>query len=266
MKLLKFSIGEDTRVGLVKGDRVAALSSRDALDALHCRDDPPYTGETFPLTEVRYLPPVVPSKIICLGQNYLEHAREMGGEPPTQPMIFYKPPSALIGHGEDIVLPSQSEEVHNEVELAVVIGRRTRNVSAEAALDCVGGYTVILDITARDIQQALKARGQQWAIAKSFDTFAPLGPWLVSAAQISDPGNLWLRLRVNSKVRQEANTSEMMFSVPETISYLSSVMTLEPGDVIATGTPRGVGAICHGDVLEAEIEGIGLLRNHVIKG
>jgi 2-keto-4-pentenoate hydratase/2-oxohepta-3-ene-1,7-dioic acid hydratase in catechol pathway len=224
--------------------------------------------EKLKLGNVKLLPPVKPSKIICLGWNYLEHIEELKHNIPEKPMVFLKPPSAVIGHEDDVVLPSRklSTEVNNEVELAVVIGRKARNVPTDRAYEHVLGYTVAQDITARDIQMRLRERKEQWDIAKAFDTFAPLGPWVASHSGVKNPHNLRISLKVNGRIRQDSNTKCMLFKVPEVIEYLTSVMTLLPGDVIMTGTPKGVDLIAEGDVLEAEIENIGVLRNRVVSG
>ena len=204
-----------------------------------------------------------PSKIIALAKNYAEHAKEMNMEVPEKPIIFLKPPSTLIGPGEPIILPRMSKRVDHEVELGVIIGRRARRVSKEEAMDYVLGYTVILDITARDLQAEAIEKGLPWSVAKGFDTFAPVGPRLVDRRELKID-DLELGLRVNGELRQLGRTSEMLFKVPELIEYISSVMTLEPGDIIATGTPPGIGPLRHGDRLEAWIEGIGKIEFDVL--
>ena len=204
-----------------------------------------------------------PSKIIALAKNYAEHAKEMNMEVPEKPIIFLKPPSALIGPGEPIILPRMSKRVDHEVELGVIIGRRARRVSKEEAMDYVLGYTVILDITARDLQAEAIEKGLPWSVAKGFDTFAPVGPRIVDRRELKID-DLELGLRVNGELRQLGRTSEMLFKVPELIEYISSIMTLEPGDIIATGTPPGIGPLRHGDRLEAWIEGIGKIEFDVL--
>ncbi len=210
----------------------------------------------WPLEEVRLLAPVTPSKIVCVGRNYAAHAAEHGAEVPTTPLIFLKPPSAVIGPGEAIVLPPQSQQVEHEAELAVVIGRRARWVRADQAWEVVWGYTVANDVTARDLQR----RDGQWTRAKGFDTFAPLGPWVDTDF---DPTDAAVMARVNGEERQLGFTREMVFPIPQLIAYITSVMTLLPGDVILTGTPAGVGPLRPGDVVEVEVEGLGVLRNPV---
>ncbi|WP_456396526.1 fumarylacetoacetate hydrolase family protein, partial [Thermococcus sp.] len=176
-----------------------------------------------------------PSKIVCLGRNYAEHAKELGHDVPKEPVIFLKPPSSLIGPNEAIILPRKSREVHHEVELAVIIGKRGRRIPREKALDYILGYTIMLDITARDLQAEAREKGLPWTIAKGFDTFAPVGPRVVDRRELNID-DLEIGLRVNGQLRQLGRTSEMVFKVPELIEYISSVMTLEPGDIIATGT------------------------------
>lgn len=206
---------------------------------------------------------VKPSKIICLGRNYAEHARELGHEIPKEPVIFLKPPSALIGPDQTIILPRRSNRVDHEVELAVIIGKRGKNIPREKAMDYVLGYTILMDITARDLQAEAKKKGLPWTVAKGFDTFAPIGPRVVDKREIN-VDDLEIGLKVNGEVRQLSRTSKMIFKIDEIIEYVSSIMTLEPGDIIATGTPEGVGPLRHGDVVEAWIEGIGKVEFDVL--
>ena len=208
------------------------------------------------LSEVTLLPPCEPSKIVCVGRNYAEHAREHGAEVPALPLIFLKPPSSLIGHEGVIHLPPQSQRVEHEAELAVVIGRRARLITPEQAADYILGYTVANDVTARDLQHS----DGQWTRSKGFDTFCPLGPWIVTGL---DPADRVIYCEVNGHMRQMASTRDMVFSVPQLVAYISSVMTLERGDVILTGTPSGVGPLASGDEVVVEVEGVGRLRNSV---
>jgi 2-keto-4-pentenoate hydratase/2-oxohepta-3-ene-1,7-dioic acid hydratase in catechol pathway len=210
-----------------------------------------------------------PHKIICVGLNYKDHAAESGVPIPKDPVLFSKYATALIGHNESIVLPPVSNEVDYEAELVVVIGRRGRNIPATAALEYVAGYTIGHDVSARDWQ--LKKDGKQWMAGKTFDTFAPLGPYLVTADEVPDPQNLRIALRLNGQTMQDSSTAQLIFGIKEVVAYLSVVMTLEPGDVIYTGTPPGVGVarkppvfLKPGDVCEVEIEGLGVLRNPVV--
>jgi 2-keto-4-pentenoate hydratase/2-oxohepta-3-ene-1,7-dioic acid hydratase in catechol pathway len=199
---------------------------------------------------------VKPSKIVCVGRNYLAHAQELGNAVPPQPMIFLKPPSALLAPGEPIVLPSQSEQVEYEGEIGVVLLERVREFSVAAAESARLGFTCVNDVTARDLQ---KADGQ-WGRAKGFDTFCPVGPLVVEGL---DWRTLEVTTRLNGTVRQHGKASEMAYSIPAIIAFISSVMTLEPGDLIATGTPAGVGRLASGDVVEVEVSGVGVLRNPV---
>ena len=198
-----------------------------------------------------------PSKIVCIGRNYLDHARELGNEVPERPLIFLKPPSSLIANGETIVLPRQSSRVEHEGEIAVIIGRTARDVTTSDAWDYVAGIAPLNDVTARDLQRA----DEQWTRAKGFDTFCPLGS--MKPASEVDRDALEVICRVNGEVRQHGRIGDMAFSVPTLIEFITSVMTLEPGDVIATGTPAGVSPISPGDVVEVEIHGVGTLSNPV---
>lgn len=199
-----------------------------------------------------------PSKIVCVGRNYLEHARELGNELPERPLLFFKPPSAVIEDGDPIVLPADSTRVEHEGEIAVVIGARARHVSVAQAARYVGAIAPLNDVTARDLQ---KTDGQ-WARAKGFDTFSPIGtPIPVGQVELSE---LEVLCRVNGELRQRGHVREMAFDIPTLIAYISRIMTLEPGDVIATGTPAGVGPLHAGDVVEVEIPGVGVLRNPVV--
>jgi 2-keto-4-pentenoate hydratase/2-oxohepta-3-ene-1,7-dioic acid hydratase in catechol pathway len=195
-----------------------------------------------------------------VGLNYVDHARELDMELPRYPIIFLKPPSAIIGHGEMIIYPPESRHVDYEAELAVVIGKQCRNVPATYADDVILGYTCFNDVTARDIQQ----EDGQWTRAKSFDTFAPLGPFVVSPENV-DISNAHIRSRVNGQLKQDSSVNNMIFDIPALIEFISHIMTLEMGDVIATGTPAGVGQLYPGDKVEIEIEGVGTLENKVIK-
>jgi 2-keto-4-pentenoate hydratase/2-oxohepta-3-ene-1,7-dioic acid hydratase in catechol pathway len=239
MKYARFRVDGAEFGGTVEGDDVIA------------------PGLRRPLAEVELLAPCSPSKIVCVGRNYAEHASEMGNEAPKEPLLFFKPPSAVTDPGASIVYPRQSNRVDFEGELGVVLGRRCRNVSRASALDYVLGFTIVNDVTARDLQ---KSDGQ-WARAKGFDTFAPIGPWIVSDL---DWRHAQITTRLNGIVKQDASTASMLFDVPALIEYISAAFTLEPGDVIATGTPSGVGPMQTGDTVAIEIEGIGTLTNRVV--
>ena len=220
----------------------------------HCRLEDLPSG-------IRMLPPCSPTKIVCVGRNYPEHAKELGNEPPKEPLIFLKPPSSLIAFGDDIVYPALSERVDFEGELGVVTRKRARNVAAAEADDYVLGYTCVNDVTARDLQR----KDGQWTRGKGFDTFCPVGPYLVTKDEV-DFDTLRVRTLVDGVVQQDGSVREMMFGVGAIIQYVSAFMTLEPGDLIATGTPSGVGPLQPGSTVRIEINTIGVLENTVVKG
>ena len=206
---------------------------------------------------MKLLEPLRPSKIVCVGRNYREHAAELGNKMPDEPLLFLKAPSALIASGDEIVLPGASQQVEHEGELGVVIGRIARNIpSGEDPLSYVLGYTCVNDVTARDLQR----KDVQFTRGKSFDTFCPVGPWIETDI---DPGNVTVETRLNGEVKQKGNTADMAFPVAFLIRYISEIMTLYPGDLIATGTPAGVSKMKPGDIVEVEVEGIGILQNRV---
>lgn len=207
----------------------------------------------YEIEDYKFLPPVKPSKIICVGLNYFDHAEELNMEIPEEPVIFLKPPSALIGHEDYIILPNVGR-VDYEGEVAVVIKKRCKNVDKEKAMDFVLGYTCFNDVTARDLQM----KDGQWTRSKSFDTFAPLGPYIVTEM----PDVLKISTRLNGRVVQKSDTSNLIFDIPTLIEFVSGIMTLERGDVIATGTPKGVGSLKSGDMIEVEVNGL-ILRNYV---
>jgi len=209
---------------------------------------------------MKLLEPVRPSKIVCVGRNYREHAAELGNKMPDEPLLFLKAPSAIISSGEDIVLPSASQQVEHEGELGVVIGRVARNIgSHEDPLGYILGYTCVNDVTARDLQR----KDVQFTRGKSFDTFCPVGPWIETDV---NPANATVVTRLNGEVKQKGNTADMAFPVGFLIRYISEIMTLYPGDLIATGTPAGVSRMKPGDIVEVEVSGIGVLRNQVVSG
>jgi 2-keto-4-pentenoate hydratase/2-oxohepta-3-ene-1,7-dioic acid hydratase in catechol pathway len=249
MKIVRFQTSAGPQFGLVDGDRVYRAEG----DYAHGFRQEELAGE---LSQLKLLCPCQPTKIVALGRNYAAHAAEHGSEVPRYPLIFLKPPSAVIGSGESILCPPQSEQVEHEAELAVVIGRRAREVSAAHAWDHVLGYTCANDVTARDLQR----NDGQWSRAKGFDTFAPLGPWIVTDL---DPAGLAVTCRVNDEVRQHGSTADMVFKIPHILEFITAAMTLEPGDVVLTGTPEGVSPIRAGDQVEVEVEGVGVLRNPV---
>lgn len=226
--------------------------------------------DVYPLSSLLILPPVKPSKIVCVGLNYTDHAKELNMDLPENPILFLKPPSAALPHEGLIQYPPESGQVEYEAELGIVIGETCRNVSEADAFDYILGYTCFNDVTARDLQRT----DGQWTRAKSFDTFAPFGPFVVTQEELAQqnltPGNLSVVCRVirheNEEVRQNSSTCEFISDIPKLIAFISSVMTLEKGDVIATGTPPGVGELLVGDIVEVEIEGVGILRNTVVSG
>jgi 2-keto-4-pentenoate hydratase/2-oxohepta-3-ene-1,7-dioic acid hydratase in catechol pathway len=237
----KFGWLLDDKVGEISGNIFGRYQRKEALT---------------PLADVKLLAPTEPTKIVCVGRNYVDHAKELGNEVPKVPLIFMKPPSAIIANGEIISLPPQSARVEHEAELVVVIGKRGRHVTAENARKIILGYTVGNDVTARDLQNS----DGQWTRAKGFDTFCPFGPWIDTEF---DPSDAVVTCRVNGQMRQMASTRDMVFNVGVLIAYISSVMTLEPGDIIFTGTPAGVGELKDGDEVSVEIEGLGLIKNKV---
>jgi 2-keto-4-pentenoate hydratase/2-oxohepta-3-ene-1,7-dioic acid hydratase in catechol pathway len=240
-------------LGMVEGDSILPLPESEAVKALST----PQTEEAVLFSEVKLLAPSLPSKIVCVGRNYRDHAAELGNSMPDEPLLFLKAPSSVIASGECIELPAASQRVEHEGELAVVIGRKARALGGDDdPLDYVLGYTCLNDVTARDLQR----KDVQFTRAKSFDTFCPVGPFIVNEL---DPLHLVVTTRVNGSVKQTGQTSDMAFSVPFLIRYISHIMTLYPGDLIATGTPAGVSPLKDGDVVEVEIEEIGVLRNTV---
>jgi 2-keto-4-pentenoate hydratase/2-oxohepta-3-ene-1,7-dioic acid hydratase in catechol pathway len=251
VKIARFSRGDVIAFGILDEDELVVLKG----DPMFAGYDP--TGERVALGDVKLLAPVIPrSKVVAVGKNYRDHAAEMGGQAPEAPLLFLKPNTAVVGPGDQIVLPPQSAQVEHEGELAVVIGRIAKNVSAADAAGYVFGYTVANDVTARDLQRA----DGQWARAKGFDTFCPLGPVIETELDLAEST---LQTRVNGDVRQSSRLSEMVHDVASIIEYASSVWTLLPGDVILTGTPAGVGPLVEGDTVEVEISGIGVLSNPV---
>lgn len=251
MKIVRFRAGDDIAYGLAEAAGVTVYEGSPFVAWEPTETLVPWDGVTL-------LAPVIPSKVVCVGKNYVDHATEMGGDVPAEPVIFLKPATAVIGPGARIVYPPLSREVHHEAELAVVIGRIARHVPVEDAAAHIFGYTAANDVTARDLQR----RDGQWTRAKSFDTFCPLGPAIET--ELDPAERLAVIGRVNGEVRQAGFTSDMVFGVPELVAFISSVMTLLPGDVILTGTPSGVGPLLPGDLVEVEIDGVGVLTNRVV--
>jgi 2-keto-4-pentenoate hydratase/2-oxohepta-3-ene-1,7-dioic acid hydratase in catechol pathway len=250
VKIYRFLHSGSPAVGVADGDRIVRYSGSDAMNLGRA------TSDSIALADAELLAPVAPSKIVAVGRNYAEHARELGNEAPSEPIIFLKPPSAVLNPGGTIIRPPQSQRVDFEGELAIVIGKTARNVRRDDWRNVVLGFTCANDVTARDLQK----KDVQFTRGKSFDTFCPLGPCIETDL---DPAAVSLRTRVNGETKQNGNTRDMVFDCAFIIEFISSVMTLLPGDVILTGTPAGVGPLVSGDRVEVEIEGIGVLRNVV---
>jgi 2-keto-4-pentenoate hydratase/2-oxohepta-3-ene-1,7-dioic acid hydratase in catechol pathway len=250
VRIARFSLDGEVAFGVAEGDELAELAG-------HPFGPVSFTGKRLPTSAVRLLPPVLPSKVVAIGKNYADHATEMGGDVPERPLIFLKPSTAVTGHGAAIAYPPSSERVDYEGELAVVIGRLCRDVPESDAMQAVLGYTCANDVTARDQQ---KADGQ-WSRAKGYDTFCPLGPWIETDADVSDAR---ITTTVNGETKQDGRTSQIVHKIPSLIAYITSCMTLVPGDVILTGTPAGVGPLAIGDEVSVDIEGVGRLTNTVV--
>jgi len=263
MRIARFVAGAEPAYGLVElaeddgpnPETISVVSGDPLAGPVH------YTGERLPLADVRLVSPVIPrSKVIGVGRNYAEHAAELGNQLPKAPLLFSKPNTSVIGPGEPIVRPAETDDLHFEGELAVVIGRICRRVPPERVADVIFGYTIGNDVTARDLQ----AGDGQWTRAKGFDSFCPIGPWIVTHLNLADAGDLEITTTLNGEVRQLGRTSDMVHSVAELVSQVSAFTTLLPGDVILTGTPAGVGPMVPGDVVSVSISGIGTLSNPVM--
>jgi len=238
-------------VAELEGGTLFPLAEGVPLSSLH------RIGDSIALTDARLLPPILPSKIVCVGRNYAEHASELGNKVPTEPLLFLKPPSSLIANGETIVLPPQSNQVEYEGEIGIVIGRAAKGLADDDnAFDYIFGFTCVNDVTARDLQR----KDVQFTRGKSFDTFCPVGP---SIALGVDPSALGVETRVNGLMKQKGHSQQMVFSIDFLVRYISNIMTLLPGDLIATGTPSGVSMLSAGDIVEIEVNGVGVLRNSV---
>jgi 2-keto-4-pentenoate hydratase/2-oxohepta-3-ene-1,7-dioic acid hydratase in catechol pathway len=256
VRIARFTTGDEPQYGVVggaDGDEIVASVVGDPLYA-----GVELTGEQVPLVDVRLLAPVIPrSKVVCIGRNYVAHAEELGHDVSEEPLVFLKPNTSVVGPGDPIVYPRQSSNVHFEGELGIVIGRICRDVPPERVSDVIYGYTVGNDVTARDLQET----DDQWARAKGFDSFCPLGPWIETDL---DPSGLSVRTELNGELKQDGTTALMIFDVPTVVSYITSFMTLLPGDVVLTGTPAGVGPMQVGDDVSVTVEGIGTLTNKVV--
>ena len=253
MRIVRYQTGDGKKpkYGWLLGDKVGEIGGN--VFGRYRRKE----ADT-PLADIRLVAPSEPSKILCVGKNYVEHAKELGSDVPKVPLIFMKPPSSIISNEDTVILPPQSSQVEHEGELVVVIGKHGRSITAENARKYILGYTIGNDVTARDLQKT----DNQWTRAKGFDTFCSFGPWIDTEF---DPADAVLTTRVNGQMRQMASTRDMVFNIQTLIAYISSVMTLEPGDLIFTGTPSGVGELKHGDEVVVEIEGLGVLKNSVRK-
>jgi 2-keto-4-pentenoate hydratase/2-oxohepta-3-ene-1,7-dioic acid hydratase in catechol pathway len=252
MKIVRFAAENRVKYGILKGDTVEVIEGEPFR-----RIRP--SNRHYRLSEVKLLSPCTPSKVVALGLNYRSHAEEVNIRLPETPLIFLKPATAVIGPEENIIYPPSSTQVDYEGELGVVIKKAARKVPAAKAFDYTLGYTCFNDVTARDLQYSDK----QWTRAKGFDTFAPVGPCIETELE---PGNVILETYLNGEMKQRASTSDLIFAVPELVGFISQVMTLLPGDIIATGTTSGIGPMQPGDTVEVKIEGIGTLRNYVVKG
>ena len=250
MKLLRYSYNDKIQNGILEKDIIKRIKG-DFFSGFQITED------EINLNSVKLLSPTTPSKIVAVGLNYVDHAKELKMEIPKNPIIFIKPASTVIGPEDPIIYPECSTQVDYEVELGIVIGKRAKNIEKNEAEEYILGYTVFNDVTARDLQR----NDKQWTRAKSFDTFAPIGPLIETSI---DPFDLPISLKLNGNTRQNSSTKNMIFNCYELVEFISGIMPLEPGDVIATVTPPGVGPMNRGDVVEAKVEGIGVLKNYVI--
>jgi 2-keto-4-pentenoate hydratase/2-oxohepta-3-ene-1,7-dioic acid hydratase in catechol pathway len=255
---IRFSLNRDAEP--TTPDGIYGIIDGDTVRETGCPWGTKASGGAHALDQVRLLPPCFPSKIVCVGRNYREHASELGNEAPPEPLIFLKPQSSLIGHRDSIVYPAISNRVDYEGELGIIIGHRARRVSAEEAWDYVFGYTCVNDITARDLQK----KDGQWTRGKGFDTFCAVGPWIVPRKEVRFE-DLHVRTFVDNEKKQDGAVTDMLFSIPRILEYVSGFMTLEPGDLLATGTPAGVGSLQPGSVVRVVIEGVGALENTVTR-
>ncbi|WP_350274585.1 fumarylacetoacetate hydrolase family protein [Kribbella sp. HUAS MG21] len=259
MRIARFSVDDEPKYGVVETDDPEGLvGTVNVLDSDPLYRSAQFTGEKLQLADVRLLAPVIPrSKVVCVGRNYAAHAAELGNDVPTEPMIFLKPNTSVIGPRDGIVYPEQTNDLHFEGELAIVIGRICRDLPKERVNEVIFGYTIANDVTARDLQ---KTDGQ-WARAKGYDTFCPIGPWISTELDVSD---LRVSTELNGEPKQDGRTSQFIFDIPSVLAYITSFTTLLPGDVVLTGTPAGVGPMLPGDEVSVSVEGIGTLTNKVI--
>jgi 2-keto-4-pentenoate hydratase/2-oxohepta-3-ene-1,7-dioic acid hydratase in catechol pathway len=259
VRIARFSVDDEPKYGVVETDDPEGLVGTVAvLDSDPLYRPVQFTGEQLQLADVRLLAPVIPrSKVVCVGRNYRAHAEELGNEVPKEPLIFLKPNTSVVGPRDGIVYPEQTNDLHFEGELAIVIGRICRDLPRERAEEVIFGYTIANDVTARDLQ---KSDGQ-WARAKGYDTFCPLGPWISTDLDVAD---LRVTTTLNGEPKQDGRTSQFIFDIPEVLAYITSFTTLLPGDVVLTGTPAGVGPMLPGDEVAISVEGLGTLTNKVI--
>jgi 2-keto-4-pentenoate hydratase/2-oxohepta-3-ene-1,7-dioic acid hydratase in catechol pathway len=251
MRICRARYENDVFYGVIEGENVRRLTG-SPFETIK------YDGREYPLRDIALLAPAEPSKIVAVGKNYSAHAAEMKEGQPEEPLLFIKPNTCVIGPGDTVIYPKLSKRLDYEGELGIVIGKKCKAVRAEDFASVVLGYTCLNDVTARDIQKSVS----QWTRGKGFDTFCPIGPWIETEL---DPSGLRIETRLNGETRQSSDTSEMTHSPAKLIAYISETMTLLPGDVIATGTPEGIGPMQEGDAVEVEIEGIGILRNYIQK-
>ncbi|MFZ2456892.1 MAG: fumarylacetoacetate hydrolase family protein [Candidatus Altiarchaeia archaeon] len=263
ISFISFLYEGKAHVGCVSGKKTYILPYRGMIECIASGFDSSGKKEITPGARIKLSSPLIPPKIIGLGWNYAEHNKELKSAD-NKPIIFLKPSTSVIGPNEAIKLPDISSQVEHEIELGIVIGKKGKHIGPEEAQDYIAGYTMILDITARDLQWEARKKGDPWDICKGMDTFAPIGPCIVPKEYIKDPGNLFLELKVNGKTKQKSNTGDMLLKPAQIVSYVSGYMTLMPGDVIASGTPEGVGPIKDGDVIDSEIEEIGRMRNYAV--
>ncbi|MGF7117507.1 fumarylacetoacetate hydrolase family protein [Methanobacterium oryzae] len=256
MKIIQFTNEGKQKIGLLEDNHIIELSC-SVIEAINSSQIEKFKKDSiYKIEDVKINEPVLPSKIICVGLNYKDHAAELKMDLPEEPIIFMKPPTSVIGHLDNIIYPSSSKQLDYEAEIGIIISKEAHKVKKNEAEEFIGGYTVFNDVTARDLQQ----KDGQWTRAKSFDTFAPIGPCIETEL---DPMNQKISLKLNGEIKQNSNTQNMIFDAYELIEFISNIMTLKPGDVIATGTPPGVGSMQVGDTVEVEIEGIGMLKNVV---
>ncbi|MBU4534915.1 MAG: fumarylacetoacetate hydrolase family protein [Euryarchaeota archaeon] len=258
MKIIRFQMDGKEKTGLIEDLNIIELKS-SVLESLNDINlDKFKKNSSYPLENIKIKAPVSPSKVVCVGLNYQDHAAELNMDLPQEPVIFLKPPTSIIGHQDSIIYPYSSHQVDYEAEMGIIISKKAKNIKEKNAGEFIGGYTVLNDVTARDLQK----KDGQWTRAKSFDTFAPVGPVIETEM---DPHNQNIFLKLNGEIKQDSNTKKMIFAVEELLEFISHIMTLNPGDIIATGTPPGVGSMQPGDRIEAGVEDIGVLENQIIR-